>query len=222
MPNPAQIPNSMDESAFDGLDADELISPLSELPALQDTHNGNQPVENLHDWLSWCADDAQPSYHDTVDPCIDACVDFQASFELFQSTERRLANTESHQYPDDQFMPRLCAPGVSQERRERRRAQNRNAQKAYRDRKDQHVQELETKIKELEALTADLMIRNAQQGNVIEQLSASSSTPLKAVAITGPEKPGHDIPTCPSLSAADGIRPDTLLGLQESIMGQTL
>ncbi len=63
------------------------------------------------------------------------------------------------------------------------------------------MQMLETRIKKLDTLAADLMIRNAQQEDATKQLSPSSSDLLKA-----PATPGREKSMGPKLSSADGIR----------------
>src|SRR6266498_5356199 len=57
---------------------------------------------------------------------------------------------------------------------QKRKAQNRAAQRAFRERKERYVKELENKIKELESVSAKSAQENQQLKTLVEQLQAEN------------------------------------------------
>ncbi|KAI9217535.1 hypothetical protein BC828DRAFT_254584 [Blastocladiella britannica] len=92
---------------------------------------------------------------------------------------------------------------TSGEPSDRRKAQNRAAQRAFRERKERYIRELETRVKELEDLTkvtdaATLQLENAQLRALVQKLEAENYyLKFHAASFTG-NAAGRERPMCPT------------------------
>ncbi|CAG8554127.1 3239_t:CDS:2, partial [Ambispora leptoticha] len=85
--------------------------------------------------------------------------------------------SDSPESPQDSSEPQKKKPGrkpLTNTPSSKRKAQNRAAQRAFRERKERYVKELETKIKDLESQTAKTTHENAQLKSLVEQLQAEN------------------------------------------------
>ncbi|CAG8471067.1 5867_t:CDS:2 [Ambispora gerdemannii] len=84
---------------------------------------------------------------------------------------------DSPQSPQDSSEPQKKKPGrkpLTNTPSSKRKAQNRAAQRAFRERKERYVKELETKIKSLESQSAKTTHENAQLKSLVEQLQTEN------------------------------------------------
>jgi len=97
--------------------------------------------------------------------------------DLTAETEAEANNTGSDVLSEQQTEPQKKKPGrkpLTNTPSSKRKAQNRAAQRAFRERKERYVKELENKIKELESVSAKSAQENQQLKSLVEQLQAEN------------------------------------------------
>ncbi|GBB92424.1 hypothetical protein RclHR1_02000005 [Rhizophagus clarus] len=97
--------------------------------------------------------------------------------DLTAETEAETNKTGSDVQSEQPTEPQKKKPGrkpLTNTPSSKRKAQNRAAQRAFRERKERYVKELENKIKELESMSAKSVQENQQLKSLVEQLQAEN------------------------------------------------
>ncbi|CAB4377682.1 PAP1-domain-containing protein [Rhizophagus irregularis] len=97
--------------------------------------------------------------------------------DLTAETEAEVNKTGSDVQSEQSTEPQKKKPGrkpLTNTPSSKRKAQNRAAQRAFRERKERYVKELENKIKELESVSAKSAQENQQLKTLVEQLQAEN------------------------------------------------